>query len=205
MIQTVTERMFATQTDPKARAVLRASFEAFLQIGLKRTSMQDIADSARLSRAAIYQVFRNKDDIYGTLMAAYFAMQAEDVSGALAAHDDPTRALIAAFEAQLGDAEEAMLRSPNGAEVRTVGTPATAAILVDGQAALVRVYARWLDENAVAGRIAPEALAGNSARTARIMLAGLEGLAGLSGDWPAYLDARRHLAQFQARALSPRP
>jgi AcrR family transcriptional regulator len=194
----LTERIYAAQPEPKAAAVLRAGYETFLQYGLKRASMQDIADRAGMSRAALYLHFRNKDDIFAAMMRAYFKAAADAVGEALAAHADPARALTAAFEAQIGDAAEAMMRSAHAAEL-LAGKHAD---LAEGVDMLAHVYARWIDAGVQAGWVKPDAVAGNSLRMARVMLAGFDGLKGLAGDWPAYVDARRHLARIYARALT---
>lgn len=203
MTQTaLTDRIYAAQADPKAATVLRAGYETFLQFGRRRASMQDIADRAGMSRAALYLHFRNKDDIFAAMMLAYFKAAAAAVEEALAAHADPARALSAAFDAQIGDAAEAMMRSPHAEEFFADKHTILADIMADGVGALAHVYARWIDAGVQAGRIAPDAVAGNSLRMARVMLAGFDGLKGLAGDWPAYLDARRHLARIYARALA---
>lgn len=202
MTQSLIDRILTAQPDPKAAAILKAGFETFLQFGLKRAAMQDIADRAGMSRAALYQHFRNKDDIYAAMMEGYFAAAARAVEEALAASPDPTKALSAAFEAQIGDAAEGLMRSAHAAELLSDTQVKSATIIKDGTQALAQVYARWIDQGVLAGRIAPDAVAGSSLRMAQVMLAGFDGLKGLSGDWSAYVDARRHLARIYARALA---
>jgi len=54
--------------------ITRAALAVFTAYGLRRTSMEDVAAEAGLSRPAIYQYFRNKDD----LIAACFDLVTED-------------------------------------------------------------------------------------------------------------------------------
>jgi AcrR family transcriptional regulator len=54
--------------DEKKRHIVMAAGEAFTRYGFKKASMQDIADAAMMSRAALYLHFRNKDDLFRTLM-----------------------------------------------------------------------------------------------------------------------------------------
>ena len=49
--------------DDKKQQILRAAMRAVTRYGIKRTSMEDIANEADISRPAIYQFFRNKDDV----------------------------------------------------------------------------------------------------------------------------------------------
>ncbi len=198
----LTDRIYAAQSDPKAAQVLRAGYETFLQFGLRRASMQDIADRAGMSRAALYLHFRNKDDIYAGMMAAYFKAAAEAVEEALATDPDPARALAAAFDAQIGDAGEGLMRSAHADELLSDKNVKAGQVMEAGLAQLVQVYARWIDAGVLAGRINAEAVAGNAQRLAQVMLAGFDGLKGLRADWGAYTEARRHLARLYARALT---
>lgn len=54
--------------------IIRAALAVFARYGLKRASMADVAQEAGLSRPALYQYFRGKDD----LIAACFDQVADD-------------------------------------------------------------------------------------------------------------------------------
>lgn len=53
--------------ETKKKAILKASFATFLQYGFRRTSMEDIASSLGISRAALYLHFKNKQEIFRSL------------------------------------------------------------------------------------------------------------------------------------------
>ena len=200
---TLAARIRAAHADQKAAQVLEAGYEAFLQFGLRRASMQDIADRAGMSRAALYLHFKNKDAIFRAMLAAYFDAAAEAAAEALAAHDDVAQALISAFEAQMGDAAEQMIRSPHAEELLSHKSQA-ADVLEAGNAKLIAVYARWLEVGVQAGRIDPTAVAGSAERMALVMITALDGMKAGATDWEAYVDARRHLARSFARAIEVR-
>lgn len=66
----------------KRDQILTAAFQAFASYGFKRTSMEDIAKLATMSRPALYQVFSNKKEIYRALTEAKLqevAAASEDV------------------------------------------------------------------------------------------------------------------------------
>ena len=48
----------------KQKTVINAGFLCFGQNGYKKTSMQDIADAAGISKASLFQYFGNKKDMY---------------------------------------------------------------------------------------------------------------------------------------------
>jgi AcrR family transcriptional regulator len=55
----------------KSERVLAASLSCFKQYGFKRTSMEDLAKAADMSRPALYLLFKNKTDIFRSLSEAF--------------------------------------------------------------------------------------------------------------------------------------
>ncbi len=64
--------MFACVENPKQVVILTAAFDVFASYGFKRTSMDDIAKAAGVSRPALYQSFANKSDIYRAIVGSFF-------------------------------------------------------------------------------------------------------------------------------------
>ncbi len=54
--------------DDKKQHIMSAAADVFTRYGFKKASMQDIADAAMMSRAALYLHFKNKDDLFRSLM-----------------------------------------------------------------------------------------------------------------------------------------
>lgn len=54
----------ATTPDPKTERILSASREAFLELGYAATSMDLVAQRARVSKTTLYTRFPSKDDLY---------------------------------------------------------------------------------------------------------------------------------------------
>lgn len=194
-------RILARQPDDRTRAVLSAAFDTFLQYGFKRTAMQDIADRAGMSRAALYLHYRNKGDIFAALMAGYFDAAAAAASEALAKHADPVDALLAAFAAQTGDAAERMMDSPHADELLSTHLAAPRDAVTDGHMRLVAVYADWLDRGVRSGRLSRAGVGDDPGAAAAAMLAAVAGLkqAGLRG--AGHTAARDRLAVLFGRGL----
>ncbi len=57
----------------RLEAILTAAYECFTRHGMRRTTMDDIAAAAGMSRPAVYQYVRNKDDAYRRLAERLFA------------------------------------------------------------------------------------------------------------------------------------
>src|SRR5215470_6582979 len=91
----MTHRTIATR-----ERILQAAFVRFSGYGFRRTSMEDIAGEAGVSRAALYLQFRNKEEIFRSLAEA---LHDEALAGAAAAlnGDQPlAERLLAAVEAK---------------------------------------------------------------------------------------------------------
>ncbi len=199
----LSERIRALQPDEKAIAVLEAAFECFLQFGVKRTSMQDIADRAGMSRAALYLHYKNKDDIFQALMVSYFAAAAGVVTDALASDPDPVAALKAAFDAQAGDAAERMMESPHAAEMLEVKHAKSQAVLMQAESKLVAAYADWLAQGVSNGTLSAEAVGDDPVQTATAIITAVFALKRPGVDAAGYAAGRARFAILFGRALRP--
>ncbi|MFB9237898.1 TetR/AcrR family transcriptional regulator [Plantactinospora siamensis] len=59
-------------SDERLDRILAAAYECFTRHGVRRTTMDDIATAAGMSRPAVYQYVRNKDDAYRRLAGRLF-------------------------------------------------------------------------------------------------------------------------------------
>lgn len=97
--------------------ILAAAFGRFASYGFRRTSMEDIAAAAGVSRAALYLQFRNKEAIFRALSDALHADALEAAERALAADAPLDERLRAAVEAKSLRFVEIAYGSPHGAEL----------------------------------------------------------------------------------------
>jgi AcrR family transcriptional regulator len=190
--------------DPRQKAILKAAFEAFSSYGFRRTSMEDIARGAGMSRAALYLHYRNKEDIFRSLTQFYYDDAVAQVEGVLTQDLPIAEALARAFEAQAGQIFEALLSSPHGDELLDTKYAHGADIAQAGEARLVAVYAGWLRDKAAAGQISLAVSENDPAVLAATMLAALQGLKAPVPTPAAYRAAAALLAGVFARALEPR-
>jgi AcrR family transcriptional regulator len=190
--------------DPRQTAILKAAFEAFSSYGFRRTSMEDIARGAGMSRAALYLHYRNKEDIFRSLTQFYYDDAVAQVQAVLARDLPAGAALEQAFAAQAGQAFEALLSSPHGDELLDTKYAHGADIAQAGEARLVAVYADWLRREEAAGRISLGVSAGDAATLAATMMAALHGLKSPMPTPDAYRAAAALLARVFAGALMPR-
>lgn len=188
------------ELDPVAlrkAVILEAAFPVLAQYGYKRSSMEDIAKAAGMSRPALYQHFRNKEDMARHFVAQFYDRAVADVARALSESGPVDAVLEQAFRAKAGPLFEQLLDSPHGMELVEMGFSHAADITAEGNARLVAVFADWLRREANAGRMrlidTPEALA-------ETMLGALAGIK--APPFAAYEAHMTRLAHLFGAALS---
>ena len=163
-------------SNDKRLKVLEAAQTAFSRYGFKRTSMDDIAKLAGMSRPALYLLFRNKQDVFRSL-SEHLQVTALEAAEAALATDKP-------FVDRLYDAvlvkEEMLFRvvsdSPHGEELFDANTEIAADITE-------RTLTRFQQSLAAAIQHAADALEIDVGRVgmppdrlAALLLAGIHGL-----------------------------
>lgn len=185
--------------DPKQTAILSAAWTCFAAYGFRKTSMDDIAREAGMSRPAIYLQYRNKGDIFRRLAQMFYDTAVENVSAALAAPGSAAEQLKAAFLAQGGEILASMLTSAHGMELLDSGKTEAGEIVETGEALLTSLYSDWLGAQAQAGKIRldgdPDAVAGT-------MTSALKGIKMETPDYPTYCARVGHLADLFGRGLA---
>jgi AcrR family transcriptional regulator len=68
----------------RRRAILDAALACFIQFGYAKTSLDDIARRAGLSRPLLYRKYRNKEDIFGAVYDDVFETRYPRVEAVLA-------------------------------------------------------------------------------------------------------------------------
>lgn len=177
--------------------ILDAAFHAFATYGYRRTSMEDIARGAGMSRTALYLHYRNKEDIFRSLAVRYFDEALRDMAAALERHGrDAEAALLAAFVAKDGKFMEAVLTTAHGEELMDAGFSVTGDLAAAGEARMVEVLAGWL-----ARRKLPDGI-GSPAEVAQAIMAAVKGLKMQARSLEEYRAGQARLARLFARALA---
>ena len=185
--------------DPKQTAILEAAWTCFAAYGFRKTSMDDIARQAGMSRPAIYLQYRNKADIFRSLAQVFYDAAAENVAAALGAPGSAAEQLKAAFLAQGGEILASMLTSPHGMELLDSSKTEAKDIIETGEARLTLLYAQWLSARAENGQIRCD---GDPGAVAGTMTAALKGIKLESPDYPTYCARIAQLADLFGRGLA---
>lgn len=180
----------------KPDAILDAAFHAFAIYGFRRTSMDDIARGAGMSRSALYLHYRNKEDIFRSLAQRYFAQSLADLRAVLSGTDGPAAdRLTAAFRAKDGKFMDVVLGTPHGSELMDAGFAISGDLAQQGEAQMVAVLADWLRRRGL-----PDDL-GSAEDMAGTIMAALKGLKASSASLETYRSGQQRLARIIGRAL----
>ncbi|RWF16898.1 MAG: TetR/AcrR family transcriptional regulator, partial [Mesorhizobium sp.] len=104
-------------TDPKRARILEGALKVFLAYGFARTTMDDIARAADMSRPALYLQFKNKTDIYRAIALMLLSRSLEQAKTALAGEEPFAERTMRAIDEALISMTRAVNASPHGAEL----------------------------------------------------------------------------------------
>jgi len=185
-------------SDPRQQVILNAAWTAFAAYGYRKTSMDDIARGAAMSRPALYLHYRNKQDIFRSLAQFYYDQATTAVEAALAERGAASEVLAKAFAAQGGEVFEVMLSSPHGMELLDATSLTAADIVTAGEERLRAVYTAWLTRIAGAGQGRFDGTAQDMAGT---MTAALKGIKMAGTDYATYRNRVALLAAMIGAGL----
>ena len=180
--------------DAAREAILDAAFVRFAGYGLRRTSMEDIAREARVSRASIYFHFGAKDQVFRALAER---LHEQNLAAMRAAADAPgplEDRIRAALEARLVSFGEITHSSPHGDELLDEHGRVCGDVAAASHDASLRILRRLVREGTASGELAPSAVGLSEATAAAILLDCAE--AAKTGPAVAPRAFRRRLAQI---------
>lgn len=175
--------------------ILDAAFHAFAGYGYRRVTMEDIAAGAGLSRTALYQYFRNKEDIFRSLSARYFETCLMDMDRALQGTGPAAQVLQSAFAAKDGKFMDVVLGTPHGRELLDAGFSLAAEVAGRAEAQMAALLAGWIARQGTAGL-------GDPALIATTVMAALKGLKTSARTLDDYRAGQAMLAQIVSRAVT---
>ena len=142
----VRSKQSTEQSQAKKDAVFEAAAEVFARYGYRRTTMNDIAEAAGISRPALYLIFENKENLFCEL-SDFRLNQAIDVAiDALATSGELRRRFIQALLVFEKVYYEPVSNSPHGEELMDTNQSQAADVMMKGFARLVTAFANELKE-----------------------------------------------------------
>lgn len=174
-------------------ALLDAAHAAFARTGFRRTSMEDVAREAGVSRAALYLHFRNKEELFRSLSERLhrdaLAGAAEALAGAGSIGDRVLRAL----EAKSLRVVELVAASPHGAELVETSSRVCGDIAAAKEERFSKLLADALRRAVEAGTLDLEGAGVSAAAAADLLVQASHGLKASAASPALY---RRRLADL---------
>lgn len=103
--------------DPKRARVLEGATRVFLNYGFARTTMDDIAKAAEMSRPALYLLFRNKTDIFRAIATSMLEGTIETTRRVLSEDGPFVERFMAAIDGSFIAMMQLIAGSAHGAEL----------------------------------------------------------------------------------------
>lgn len=191
------------EQDPKRRRVLEGATKVFLAYGFQRTTMDDIARAAEMSRPALYLVFRNKTDIYRAIAAEMLDETVAQTREGLRGDKPLGERLLSAVADTLIDMIGSIKAAPHGAEILDMKNSLAADIVASWRQRMAELVAATIREEAertgldAAGRgLSVEAMAD-------MFLDGLEAMKMRAASEAEKREGARNLVRIVELALRP--
>ncbi len=193
-----------TPDEQKRRRILEGAAKVFLTYGIQRTTMDDIAKAADMSRPALYLLFRNKTDIYLAIAHSYFDRSMQDGQAILAGDEPIAERLDRLLETSVFAMMEDFMRSPHGHEVLDMKNQLAGEVLGDWKTTMNGLVAEAFDR-AARGNGVDLAARGYSAQTlANLFWDAIEGMKTRLRDMDQIRAAARAIVRVVTDALAPR-
>ncbi|MCM2396385.1 TetR/AcrR family transcriptional regulator [Rhizobium sp. S95] len=168
--------MAELKIDHRRAMVLTAALATFMTYGYKRTTMDDIAKAAGLSRPALYLLYRNKADVFGACLEIKMEEMREKVAGCFNGRGSVSREVEAALVEGILRPHEEIAGTPHGAELFDVKHEFAGDLFLAWMSAVEEEIASGLLAAAKAGRIGAAAGDVSLQEIASILLDAVEGM-----------------------------
>lgn len=167
--------MIPESDDPRRDAILNAAFECFVTYGFRRTSMEDIAVAAGLSRPTLYQRYKNKADIFRAFVTAMIDVVVADVRAAFDADVPIEDKLMDAVNKGFLNPHRELAATPHGAELSIVNKEIAGDLFARWLAEMEQAIADGLRRSAERHEIEPVRGGLDCIHLARVIVNGVEG------------------------------
>ncbi|GAB4361288.1 MAG: TetR/AcrR family transcriptional regulator [Oricola sp.] len=191
------------QTNPDKRGtILAAALDVFINYGFRKTSMDDIARAAGMSRPALYQVFRNKTEIFRAASLSILESAGREARAAFEGDKPFGERLYDSLDRSILSLHRKIDATPHGAELMGVNEEVAGDIEEQWCELMIGAIAGGISEAARTGEIALEPLGVDAETVATIIMQAMEGMKAKYLRGEPVEDDVRHMVTFVAGALT---
>ncbi len=168
--------MVESVKDPKRKAVNSAAFETFMTYGYKRTTMDDIAKAAGMSRPALYLIHKNKKDVFRACvidLMETLELRLADIVGSPAT---PIQKVDDVLRAGIQEPHELVLSMPHGMDIFDIKSDIAPDLFDAWLKQLEQAIVKIIDDGVSAGRLSLDEKAFDAEQIAALIIDGAEGV-----------------------------
>lgn len=187
--------------DAKKLRALEGAMKAFFAYGYQRTSMDDIAKAAGMSRPALYLLFRNKPDIFQEGAERVFERSAMRLEEVLNGPGSFSERLFRSVDEGMIAMMARMNASPHGAELVDMKNELAGSLMQKWHEASVGLFRNAIEEEAKTSGIDLAARGLTAHVLAELLVDGLEGVKHRVADVETQRTALRQLIRVIELAL----
>ena len=132
--------------DDRRRQILDAAFAVFIQYGYAKTTFDDVARKAEVSRSLLYAYFKDKEDLFLSAVRDCLAEQRRQSDEVLAGAGSREQKVLRLLEIWCVDLYAEALSSPHGGELIAEGTRAWDSVGVKYRDYLIRELGRLVGD-----------------------------------------------------------
>jgi AcrR family transcriptional regulator len=189
------------QSLDKSERILKAASECFMRYGFKRTAMNDISKSAGISRAALYLLFQNKEDIFRTALENLHGQAILRAEAALQSELKFSERLMAAFEGKDLEILGLVYDSSHGIELMEMSSAIGADIFQAAEQRFVALLTEAIRQAVARGEIKLSEENLQPQQCASLLISCTYGLRKSSASITEYREQLRHLISIFDLAL----
>lgn len=154
-------------TDPRLAAILDAALPVFLRFGYRKTSMQDVAAAADISRQGLYLHFPGKEQLFRAAAIHHFTRGLAAAREALAGDAPLTERVPEAFDIWMG--QFVGIASTDASDLAEIGHALIGAEVQDFERQFAALLTQAIETSSVAPALAARGIA--AAECAQMLLA----------------------------------
>jgi AcrR family transcriptional regulator len=186
----------SAKANEKQRVVFDAAADVFAQYGFKRTTMNDIAQAAGISRPALYLMFNNKEHLFQELAAYRINRALETAKSVLTDVGDLRHRFIGALMIFEKTYTEPVANSPHGAELVDINMSLASDVMTKGHSKLIAALVKVLKTAEQSGEVSFQNMPMTHKAFVELLLSSVSGLKKKASTKAEYRKQTQQVAQI---------
>ena len=162
--------------DDKRTTIVTAALDVFINYGFKKTSMDDIARAAGMSRPALYQTFRNKTEIFRALSLSMMDTTAKQARNAFKGKKPFKERMFDALDLSILSLHRKIDETAHGAELMGVNEEIAGDIEERWCDSMIEVFTEAISAAEASGEISLSNLGVDAKTVGSIVMQAMEGM-----------------------------